>query len=172
MSARALLEQAKKLPTAQRVLLVERIWDSIAEEQIGMTPTAEQLRKLDRRDEELGEAPGDWADMGAGGHTSTQEGPPFRLIFHPLAVQELEEAYDWYEKQKLGLGDDLLLCIEAGITNIRGHPFRYPVIRHDKRRVLADRFPYAIYYRVVGDVIRVLAVHHGSRKPSRWQRRK
>ncbi len=53
MSARALLEQARKLPTAQRVLLVERIWDSIAEEQAGAAPTAELMRELDRRDDEL-----------------------------------------------------------------------------------------------------------------------
>lgn len=53
MSTRALLEQARKLPTAQRVLLVERIWDSIAEEQASAAPTAELMRELDRRDDEL-----------------------------------------------------------------------------------------------------------------------
>lgn len=110
--------------------------------------------------------------MGAGAYENSQQDPPIRLILHPLAAEELEQAYDWYEKQKPGLGEDLLLCFEAAITEIRGHPFRYPVIRQDKRRVLTDRFPYAIYYRVVGDAVRILAVHHGSRKPSRWQRRK
>lgn len=58
MSARALLEQAKKLPTAQRVLLVERIWDSIAEEQRGVTANAGLMRELDRRDAELNGNPG------------------------------------------------------------------------------------------------------------------
>lgn len=57
MSARALLEEAKKLPAAQRVLLVERIWDSIAEEQTGVPTPAELVRELDRRDGELEKHP-------------------------------------------------------------------------------------------------------------------
>lgn len=109
--------------------------------------------------------------MGTSADENTQEGPSFRVIFHPLAARDLEEAYDWYEKQKAGLGDDLLLCFEAAMTEIREHPLRYGVIKKDKRRVLTDRFPYGIYYRVIGDVIRILAVHHGSRRPSHWQRR-
>jgi len=33
------------------------------------------------------------------------------LIIWPEAEKDLEEAYKWYEKQREGLGHDLLLCV-------------------------------------------------------------
>ena len=44
----ALLKAAKKLPPAERILLVEQIWDSLSEPAAG-TLTAGQLSELDRR---------------------------------------------------------------------------------------------------------------------------
>ena len=44
-----LTEQAKKLSIPDRILLVEEIWDSIAEENQAFELTDEQKRELDRR---------------------------------------------------------------------------------------------------------------------------
>jgi len=44
-----LTEQAKKLSIPERILLVEEIWDSIAEENQAFELTDAQKRELDRR---------------------------------------------------------------------------------------------------------------------------
>ena len=38
------------------------------------------------------------------------------------------------------------------------------------RRLVVRRFPYAVYFREVGDEIVVLAIH-GRQDPKRWQER-
>ena len=44
-----LLEEAVKLPVAERIKLVEDIWDSISDESVAVELTPEQQAELDRR---------------------------------------------------------------------------------------------------------------------------
>jgi len=53
-----LTEQAKKLSIADRILLVEEIWDTIAEENQAFELTDPQKRELDRRLESVKTKPG------------------------------------------------------------------------------------------------------------------
>jgi putative addiction module component (TIGR02574 family) len=53
-----LTEQAKKLSIPDRILLVEEIWDSIAEENQAFELTDAQKRELDRRLESASANPG------------------------------------------------------------------------------------------------------------------
>lgn len=53
-----LTEQAKKLSIPDRILLVEEIWDSIAEENQAFELTDAQQRELDRRLESSRNNPG------------------------------------------------------------------------------------------------------------------
>jgi hypothetical protein len=50
-------------------------------------------------------------------------------------------------------------------------PERWNVIEADVRRYLMPRFPYALYYRVLSDHIRILAFKHNSRHPDYWRYR-
>ncbi len=49
MSSEQIIEQAKKLSVAERILLVEEIWDSIAADKETPDLTQEQKDELDRR---------------------------------------------------------------------------------------------------------------------------
>ena len=53
-----LTEQAKKLSISDRILLVEEIWDTIAEENQAFELTEAQKRELDRRLESARNNPG------------------------------------------------------------------------------------------------------------------
>ena len=94
------------------------------------------------------------------------------LDFHPAVRDEIDEAHDWYEQRKLGLGADFLDEVQRVLGEITANPARYGFAQDDIREGLLNRFPYAIYYRVLADRIRVLAVFHTARDPSRWQSRK
>lgn len=34
------------------------------------------------------------------------------VVFHPDVQDEVDDAYRWYERQRLGLGDDFLAALE------------------------------------------------------------
>ena len=36
-----------------------------------------------------------------------------KLIIVPEAAQDIEEAYSWYESQRIGLGEEFLNCVDA-----------------------------------------------------------
>ncbi len=94
-----------------------------------------------------------------------------RVLFLPAARLDVIEARDWYEDRGAGLGEAFVAEIDRQIGRIAAAPLSAPVILADARRVLLRRFPYALFYRVVGDDAFVLACFHASRDPKRWQER-
>ncbi len=93
------------------------------------------------------------------------------LEFHPLVEDDTGGAHDWYEARRPGLGATFLDAVEAGLGAIRRNPVGYGFAHDDVRAAVLTRFPYAVYYRVLPDRVRVLAVYHTSRDPAGWQSR-
>ena len=91
---------------------------------------------------------------------------------HPEAEGEFRDAVIWYEHQRGGLGSEFILCIDEAIERIRRNPETYPKVYKSIRRIVVRRFPFALFYEISGAEIRVLAIFHSRRDPSRWQRRK
>ncbi len=94
-----------------------------------------------------------------------------RLIYHPEAETELTEAARFYEQRVPALGAQFLNTIDRAIGVIQDAPERWRIIESNVRHSLVPRFPYAIYYRVLPDQIRVLALKHHSRHPDYWHYR-
>jgi len=94
-----------------------------------------------------------------------------RLIYHPDAETELIETAQFYERRVSALGAEFLEAVDQAVRTIVEAPERWQIIDADVRRYLMRRFPYAIYYRVTADHIRVLAFKHHSRHPGYWQYR-
>jgi toxin ParE1/3/4 len=69
-----------------------------------------------------------------------------------------------------GLGDELIDEILAAADRARQNPELFRTVhRHGKiRRVLTNRFPYRIFFSVVGETLYVHAVLHGARHDRRW----
>ncbi len=95
-----------------------------------------------------------------------------KTLFRPEVPTELDEAALWYEQRRSGLGDEFLQAVEATRKSVEQNPQLYPVIHRNIRRALLKRFPYGIYYVIRKDMIAVLAIHHQSRDPARWKRRR
>lgn len=93
------------------------------------------------------------------------------LIIAPEAHDDIAEAYDWYETQRQGLGDEFLNCVEACIDQIRRMPRLYAVVFKDYRRVLVRRFPYAVFYETDNGSVSVYCVFHCSQDPDKWKQR-
>jgi len=94
-----------------------------------------------------------------------------QLIIQLQATQEADEAARWYEDQFPGLGIEFLLELDAALCRVINNPDIYQPVYEDARRVLVRRFPYAAYFLVKADTVRVIAILHQSRNPDTWQSR-
>lgn len=93
------------------------------------------------------------------------------LRFHPLVQPELDQDFQWYEQRLAGLGREFLDEVDQVLAEIVANPARFGFAERDIREGVLQRFPYAVYYRVRPNHIRILAVYHTSRDPSGWQAR-
>lgn len=91
------------------------------------------------------------------------------LVFRPEVREELDEAYSWYENQQAGLGDEFLDCVDEILNKICQMPESYAVVYKDVHRAILQRFPYAVYYRIISNRIIVIGIFHGRRDPKVWQ---
>lgn len=93
------------------------------------------------------------------------------LILAQEAQQDIEEAYGWFEEQRVGLGEDFLTCVDACIQKICRRPGLYAKIHEEYRRALVRRFPYAIFYEYIGGEVIVYSIFHTSQDPQKWRHR-
>lgn len=63
------------------------------------------------------------------------------LIIAPEAQQDVDEAYNWYEDRRPGLGKEFLGCADACIQAISRIPDLHAKVHGDYRRALVRRFP-------------------------------
>jgi plasmid stabilization system protein ParE len=84
------------------------------------------------------------------------------------AEEELDEAFAWYESQKIGLGFQFIDEFNSAMKRILSFPLSYPFLEKDVRRCLIKRFPYGIVYGIHNDTIVIVAVAHLHRQPSYW----
>ena len=89
-----------------------------------------------------------------------------QVVFRRQARHEFDQAGDWYEKKRAGLGLEFLSEIQGVIDRIVSSPEQFPIVHCDVRKAVARRFPYCIYFRERERNIVVLAVFHGARSPS------
>ncbi len=84
---------------------------------------------------------------------------------------DLEDAASWYESQKAGLGSEFLDTVLEMLNSIEQSPTSYPIVHRNTHRAVLPKFPFSVFYFVNGSEISVVSVMHGSRHPSKWQRR-
>lgn len=83
-----------------------------------------------------------------------------RVVFRRAALTEFEDAADWYETRRRGLGEEFVAEVTDAIERAADRPQQHPVVYGDVRRTVCRRFPFAIYFRVRGESLVVLAVFH------------
>jgi hypothetical protein len=86
------------------------------------------------------------------------------------AQEDLIQGFRFYEGQEQGLGTYFLDCLFSDIDSLLVYAGIHLVV-HDYYRCLSKRFPFAIYYSVEVELIRVHAVLDCRRNPS-WVRKR
>lgn len=87
------------------------------------------------------------------------------------ASQDLEDGFHFYERQESGLGDYFIDSLFSDIDSLRIYAGIHPIFFGKYYRMLAKRFPFAVYYQTAGEEISVYAVLDCRRSPA-WIRKK
>ncbi len=93
------------------------------------------------------------------------------VILRPEARAEFDDAYDWYEGQRAGLGEALAVRVQLVLDRIAVMPRMHAAVFGDVRKAVVTRFLYCVFYLEEATCVRVLAVFHTSRDPRIWQGR-
>jgi len=96
----------------------------------------------------------------------------YSLDFLPEVDGDTEDAFDWYESQRAGLGDEFLLAIEECLNKIQQNPFAFQKIFKEIRRALSRKFPFGVFFIVKDDMITITAIVHLARHPKSWKKRR
>ena len=86
------------------------------------------------------------------------------------AQQDLTDGFRFYESQAIGLGDYFLDSLFSDIDSLHLYAGIH-ALHFGYHRLLSKRFPFAIYYRVEKETVRVRAVLDCRRDPARIQKR-
>lgn len=94
------------------------------------------------------------------------------VVVRPEAAGDIEDAYNWYERARAGLGEEFLSAVRERLDSAIAHPEQFPLVHRSVRRALLRRFPYSLLYRVEPEAILLVAVFHAKRDPRVWRARK
>jgi plasmid stabilization system protein ParE len=93
------------------------------------------------------------------------------LSLEPEAEADLLEAFEWYERQRIGLGAEFMECVDDALERLSRQPELYALGYRDVRQTMVKRFPYVVCFLVESEAISVIAVFHGHRDPAGWRDR-
>ncbi len=93
------------------------------------------------------------------------------VVLRDEAQAEFDEAFDYHEGQRPGLGVDFAERVQRVFDRIAANPQQHAVVFADIRKAVVTRFPYCVFYRADATRVEVIAVFHSRRDPSVWQGR-
>lgn len=95
----------------------------------------------------------------------------YQFELHPEAVYDIEEAFEWYESKRVGLGKALVIELDSVLEKVKRSPYHYQELDFGLRGVLLKRFPYKVIFQLSNTRIIVLAIFHQKRDPRRLTNR-
>jgi len=87
-----------------------------------------------------------------------------RVVFHPEAEVEFLAAAGFYDAH--------IAEVRRAAHTLQQHPELGHRFSRRLRRLLVQRFPYGLLYRIEAEEIFIVAVAHLSRRPGYWRRRR
>jgi len=93
----------------------------------------------------------------------------YQLLFRDRAVDEMQDAYNWYEEQVTGLGDKFIAVVKNNIDIILRNPKSFKTSYKNFKEVFIRKFPFIIVYYIDDSkrAVVIMSVFHSSRNPKR-----
>ena len=94
------------------------------------------------------------------------------LRFHPLVVDDLEAAANWYDDISLELGNRFRASVDSRFDAVELRPESFGLVDPPLRAARVNRFPYLIIFEHSLSSTNVLGVFHTASDPNKWRKRK
>jgi plasmid stabilization system protein ParE len=94
-----------------------------------------------------------------------------KIRFLLPAQTEFEEATEYYDEQRMGLGIEFSKQVGQALDRISHYPEAWSQLSSRIRRCLVNRFPYSVIYEVRNELVIIVAIQHHHRKPESWRSR-
>lgn len=94
---------------------------------------------------------------------------PFR--FHPEAREEFRNAARWYRERRVIAAVEFRRTVSAAVRDVADRPQGWPKYLYGTHRFILQRFPFSVVYLDEQDIVTIIAVAHGKRKPGYWKER-
>ena len=98
----------------------------------------------------------------------------YKIEFHPAVAIDYNDAFEWYEQQKGGLGEEFIQSLNDKFDDIILNPFAFGQrSKIGYREAKVKKFPYSIIYKIYvrKKIVFVSAIHHTSRNPRKKYRK-
>ena len=91
----------------------------------------------------------------------------FTVIFSPLALDDIEQTYNYYEQRQSGLGKRFAAQLQLTANAIKRNPFFASVRYDDIRCAQLKKFPYLVHYNIheADKLVTVIAVYSTYKEP-------
>lgn len=89
----------------------------------------------------------------------------YTLEIKGRALRMMQEAYEWYEKQRTGLWEEFLKALDIAFGKIASYPQYFSSVYKQYCQVKIPRFPYVIVYEIMKKNVIVFAVFHTPKNP-------
>ena len=76
-----------------------------------------------------------------------------KVTLLPVAKQDIAAAAERYERKAAGLGHRFLDRVEQALEKIGKHPQSYQKLIGENRRCNLEKFPFALWFKVLDDVV-------------------
>ena len=90
-----------------------------------------------------------------------------KIVYLKSARQDLLDGFSFYESKKAGLGLYFLESIYSDIDSLNLYAGIHSLHFNDYYRLLSKRFPYAIYYKIDENRVKIYAIADCRRDPAR-----
>ncbi len=95
------------------------------------------------------------------------------LTYHPAAIQEAQDAAEWYNRREYGLGMEFSEEIGKAVALLKRDPARFHKTIGNLQVARVKRFPYSVYFHFEPETSRILivSIFHHRRRPGSWLNR-
>ena len=99
--------------------------------------------------------------------------PNFKISVDAEALQDIQDATDWYNEQLPGLGSRFQKQVKNQINSLKKNARGYAIRYGDVRFVLIKKFPFLVHFVLDESrkTVDIIAVLHTSRNPRIWSGR-
>jgi len=91
----------------------------------------------------------------------------FVVIFSPIAIDDAEQAVEYYEEKQTGLGKRFARQLQSTLNSIKRNPFFASVRYDDIRCAAVKKFPYLVHYHINEEelLVTIVAVYSTYKEP-------